>query len=57
MLGLDAEKSTGEEPDLRAKTAPLRRKEWGHDSFDLKTEQGEALHMGVPSKFTTSYLP
>ena len=52
-IGLDAEKDTEGEPDqgLRAKTAPLRRKEWSHDSFDLKTEQGEALHMGAPSEF------
>lgn len=41
--GFDAEES-------RAKTAPSKRKSWIHDSVELRTEDGDPIHVKAPSQ-------
>ena len=37
--------------ESRAKTAPSKRKSWTHDSIELRTEDGNPVHVKAPGQF------
>ena len=39
---------TGTEDDMRAKTAPLKRKSWSHKRVELKTADGKPIQIEAP---------
>lgn len=39
-----------EDEESRAKTAPSKRKSWIHDSVELRTEDGDPIHVKAPGQ-------
>ena len=52
FLAVDCNHNDGSEAlevgESRAKTAPLKRKSWAFDSIELRTEDGDPLHVKAP---------
>ena len=39
----------------RAKTAPSKRKSWIHDSVELRTQDGDPIHVKAPGQIVVNY--
>lgn len=39
-----------DDEESRAKTAPSKRKSWIHDSVELRTEDGDPIHVKAPGQ-------